>query len=463
MMNLIVRTCAVALGFVFFAPAGAGDLGELDCVIEPHEIVDVASRLDGIVDIIEVERGDFVTTGQTLVQLDAGVEAAAVAAARSRATASAEIESNNISTEFALRRRDRLDALYQEAAISGDQMDEITTEANLMGFQLQRARENRRIAELELARSLEILARHTIVSPIDGVVVQRFLSPGESTEDQPILRVAQIDPLRIEVIVPVMAFGSLRIGQQAMVYPEAPKEGAFPATVSIVDRVADAASGTFRVRLSMPNPGYAVPSGLNCRVRFQSGQDGPETTTADVDTSAAKNAQVVPVAQRITADQTALQCRKIGPFADEVDADRIASTLRDHGEVFTKHISRRLVGSGHLVVSAQQGSIHAARTLAADIRATGIEDLFVFGEGPNAGRVALGLYEERSLAELRQRKLLELGFESEMQPHSKMKPEYWLDVELAHEQGATALDSNPLLAGVPVAPVSCETSVAQLD
>jgi len=85
------------------------------------------------------------------------------------------------------------------------------------------------------------------------------------------MRIAQIDPLRIEVIVPVMAFGSISKGQRAYVYPEAPREGRFPARVTVVDRVADAASGTFRIRLSMPNPAFAVPSGLKCSVEFEAG------------------------------------------------------------------------------------------------------------------------------------------------------------------------------------------------
>ncbi len=41
--------------------------------------------------------------------------------------------------------------------------------------------------------------------------------------------------------------------------------GALSATVSHVDRVLDAASNSFRVRLSLPNPGYALPAGLRCK------------------------------------------------------------------------------------------------------------------------------------------------------------------------------------------------------
>ena len=92
----------LATGLTLLATeAGAEVLGSLDCVMEPHEIIDVASRVDGIVDELSVERGDFVEKGQVLAKLDSGVEEAAVAAARSRARARAELDANSISVDFA--------------------------------------------------------------------------------------------------------------------------------------------------------------------------------------------------------------------------------------------------------------------------------------------------------------------------------------------------------------------------
>ncbi|CAN0204246.1 unnamed protein product [Phaeothamnion confervicola] len=44
--------------------------------------------------------------------------------------------------------------------------------------------------------------------------------------------------------------------------------GSFRARVTLVDKVIDAASGTFGVRLELPNPGGRVPAGIKCRVRF---------------------------------------------------------------------------------------------------------------------------------------------------------------------------------------------------
>ncbi len=55
---------------------------------------------------------------------------------------------------------------------------------------------------------------------------------------------------------------------EATVLPEEPVGGEHRAEVTVVDRVVDAASGTFGVRLELPNPDYAIPAGLKCRVEF---------------------------------------------------------------------------------------------------------------------------------------------------------------------------------------------------
>jgi len=231
-------------------------------------VIDLSTQIDGIVDTMRVERGDFVEADQILVTLDSGVERAAVAFARERADATSEVRAGEVSVAFAERREERVQTLFDEDAISTDQFDEVETEARLAQLQLDQAEESTRLAELELRRAEETLKRHTIRSPINGVVVQRYLSPGESVKFQPMLRLAQIDPLRVEVIVPVSAFGMIEVGQTAIVQPEEPVVGNYQAEIVIVDRVADAASGTFRVALDLPNPDYSLPSGLKCMVQF---------------------------------------------------------------------------------------------------------------------------------------------------------------------------------------------------
>jgi multidrug efflux pump subunit AcrA (membrane-fusion protein) len=98
--------------------------------------------------------------------------------------------------------------------------------------------------------------------------MERFLSPGEFVEDQPVLKLAQIHPLYVEVFAPVELLGSIKVGMSADVSPEEPVGKVYKARVTIVDQVVDAASGTFGVRLELPNPKYRLPAGLKCKVTF---------------------------------------------------------------------------------------------------------------------------------------------------------------------------------------------------
>jgi multidrug efflux pump subunit AcrA (membrane-fusion protein) len=123
---------------------------------------------------------------------------------------------------------------------------------------------------------LEILDRRTIRSPVSGYVVERRMSPGEVVDEETILTLAQVDPLRVEVIVPSTLYGQIQVGMQAEVFPELPPDAIYEAEVTLVDRVIDAASGTFGARLELENRGHLIPGGLRCRVRFLAGEADPK-------------------------------------------------------------------------------------------------------------------------------------------------------------------------------------------
>jgi multidrug efflux pump subunit AcrA (membrane-fusion protein) len=72
----------------------------------------------------------------------------------------------------------------------------------------------------------------------------------------------------VEVILPAAIFGSIRQGMHVEIEPEIPEVGVRVATVAIVDRVIDPASGTFAARLELPNSDHSLPSGLHCQARF---------------------------------------------------------------------------------------------------------------------------------------------------------------------------------------------------
>jgi RND family efflux transporter MFP subunit len=450
---------------------------EFDCVIEPHMVVDLSSRVDGIVENIWVERGELVEAGQPLVDLDSGVEEAVVEHSRARARASAELSAGSVSLDFATRRKARVEALFKTAAVSPDQMDEVSTEANLALLQLQRAEENKRLAELQLRQSMEILDRHTIRSPISGVVVARYLAPGESVKDVPILRIAQVDPLRVEVIVPVSEFGTIEAGQSAIVHPEAPMQGNYAAKVTIVDRVADAASGTFRVRLNLPNPDYVLPSGLKCGVRFLpveppkarqvNAHAQPDQAQPVPQNQAQPAAQIAPPTEttpRLTAVATAVatqeQCQTVGPIDKKPQAVSLMKTLGTHSDAIQMRETRDKKTESYMVLSPDQGSLEQAKAYAETVKAAGIKDLYAVPKGEHVGQVALGYYYDKVEAEKRQALLATAGFDTELSVRTKEQSAFWIDLETNDVSAVAAL---PALEGMGVETVSCESTLTARD
>jgi membrane fusion protein, heavy metal efflux system len=88
------------------------------------------------------------------------------------------------------------------------------------------------------------------------------------------LRLARLDPLRVELVVPAHRYGSLAVKDQISIQPELPGAAPVSASVTHVDPLIDAASNTFRVRLKLPNPGHALPGGARCRVELPGATEG---------------------------------------------------------------------------------------------------------------------------------------------------------------------------------------------
>lgn len=248
--------------------AEAAALEGFDCLIEPHAVVMVGTREQGVLELLAVDRGDVIEKDQVLAGLESGVERLAVQLARARAEMHANIEARQVNVAYLARTLKNVDELYQKKALPFQEKDKAATDLALARLQLRESEEELRLAELELERAKKALARRTIRSPIDGVVMERLLSPGELVDERPIIKVAQIVPLNVEVIMPVDFYNVVRVGMRADIRPRVPGAEVRPATVTAVDPVVDAASNTFGVRLELPNLDRAVPGGVRCDVRF---------------------------------------------------------------------------------------------------------------------------------------------------------------------------------------------------
>ncbi len=248
---------------------GLSRAADLDCLIESYVQVAISSPVEGVIERVTVERGASVKVGQVLVELESSVEKAAVVMAKIKAEMLSPHKSNQVRLEFGERRFNRTVELYRKDLIPMKEYDEAETAKALAEVGVLEARENEQLARAELVRAEAAYALRSVRSPINGVVVERLLAPGEFAKQAPILKLAQLDPLRVEVIAPVQLWGQIAVGMAAQIMPEAPVKGSHRARVTIVDRVIDAASGTFGVRLELPNPNLRLPAGLKCTVRFE--------------------------------------------------------------------------------------------------------------------------------------------------------------------------------------------------
>lgn len=240
-----------------------------DCLIEPHAVIEVSTREIGIVDQMLVSRGDIVKKGQKLVKLDSDAEALAVKLATERAKHNAKIESKNTSLEYFKRQQNRINDLYAKKVVSNNDKDKSDTDVLLAQIELQDEKETQRLAQIEKERAEQFLKQRTIFSPVKGIVVKTLLSPGEYVENRPILTLAEVDPLNVEVILPITMFGKIKVGDIADITPQIRGAKTVQAKLVIVDKVIDAASNTFGVRLELPNPNYALPGGIRCDVNFK--------------------------------------------------------------------------------------------------------------------------------------------------------------------------------------------------
>ena len=256
---------------VLSAAGSARAQSEYDCMIEAKQNVEIRSPVEAMIESVRVKRGDAVTKGQILVTLESGPERAAFALATSRAKAVGEIRAAEARVDITQKKLKRAEELVKQNFVSANARDEAEAEHKLASEELRRAKENQQIAQHEAKRAGEVLAMRTIRSPFTGVVVEVLLKPGEfgaiSFKD-PILKLAEIDPLHVEVILPIREYGKVKPKQRASVMPEQPVGGRYDTTVKIVDKVVDAASGTFGVRLELPNKDFALPAGVRCKVQF---------------------------------------------------------------------------------------------------------------------------------------------------------------------------------------------------
>lgn len=238
----------------------------IGCMIAPDRVADIGSPVIGIVSKMKVDVGDSVHSGQTLVTLRSDVENAGVQAAKARADIDADIRAAETSLTLARQRLQRARDLQVQGFVSPQATEQALAEHDVAVQKLRQAQGQKHVSDSDLGVVRAQLGQRKLRSNFDAVVVERYVHPGERVDDKPLLRLAVLDPLRVELVVPASRYGSLALKDQISVAPELPGMAPVLARVTHIDPIIDAASNTFRVRLKLPNPGNKMPGGARCRV-----------------------------------------------------------------------------------------------------------------------------------------------------------------------------------------------------
>ena len=265
MKSFVWVCCAAALPLLSHA---AG----FECLIEAAQVVEVRSPVEGVIANVHVQRGDVVRKGQVLVDLNSTAERLAVESARYRSVMEGQISAARNRIDYSTKKLARVTDLHQQNFSSAQARDEADAERRLAESELQTAIESRELAKIEYRRAVEQLALRTMSSPFNGVILDRLLNPGDLAESgsgrKPVLKLAQIDPLRVDIVLPAALFGQVKPGMKAAVVAQG-STVRYSASVKLVDKLIDAASGTFVARLELPNPAPALPGGARCQAEVE--------------------------------------------------------------------------------------------------------------------------------------------------------------------------------------------------
>jgi membrane fusion protein, heavy metal efflux system len=256
-------TCALLFNSHFVVAAQP-----LGCLIQPDSTAEIGSQVIGVVDKVNVERGDVVRKGQILATLRADVERASVGVANSRSQVQADIRSAEANLALAQSTQKRQETLVHLRFVSEQSLDKARAETEIAKQRLALSREELRTSSRELSLARAQLDQRIIRSPIDGIVTDRNIDPGERVEEKSLFRIAKINPLRVEMVVSAASYGSISKGTQLRVVPQLPNIPTLDAKVTLVDKLIDGASNTFRVRAEIKNPNSEIPSGLRCKVEL---------------------------------------------------------------------------------------------------------------------------------------------------------------------------------------------------
>lgn len=229
-----------------------------DGALEAVDETILAAQTNARVVALPVDVGDRVAKGDVLVRFsDVEQQSGRRSAAATVAAARADLRDAEASWK-------RIDAVYARGLVARAQLDSAVSRRDA-------ARATLAAAEAAL-RSAGQQAGYTVVrAPFEGVVTRRFVNVGEAVQSgppapQPLIALASLDALRVDVVVPQSAVGAIRASSRASILLDGGKR--LDAAKVTVFPYADPATHSFRVRVELPAGTAGLYPGMTVKVAF---------------------------------------------------------------------------------------------------------------------------------------------------------------------------------------------------
>ena len=243
--------------------------------VEPEEKAKVISKVGSSVTALEVyvDVGDQVKKGQLLAELDPSLNQRQIEEARAAvAQAKAAVAQAKSRLQTAERDYARYKGLFEEEVISRQEMDQVENQYEVEKAGLDLAREQIRQAEARLRQLQTVREYHNVVSPVEGVVAERFFDPGETiAAGGELFIISKQERVKIKGTVTESVYPKIRLGQKATVKVDALGDYSKDASVSRISPVLDEKTRSAVVEVLLESGGMLKP-GMFARVDLALGE-----------------------------------------------------------------------------------------------------------------------------------------------------------------------------------------------
>ncbi|HET8655812.1 MAG TPA: efflux RND transporter periplasmic adaptor subunit [Longimicrobiaceae bacterium] len=255
-------------------------LGSLDVTVtatgalEPVNLVEVGSEVSGPIRRVLVDFNDPVRRGEVLAELDTERLRARLAEAEASLRGARATVAQALATEVeATGQARRATALAAAGALSRQELESAVAAAERAQAAVEAARAQATVARAELNAARTDLARAVIRSPVNGIVIERRVEPGQTVAAAfqiPVLFTIADDLSKMELHADVdeADVGRVRAGDPASFSVDAYPERRFPARVASLRHAPRVVQGvvTYGAVLGVDNRERLLRPGMTATV-----------------------------------------------------------------------------------------------------------------------------------------------------------------------------------------------------